>query len=100
MSITRWHSQQSDLYDTSPVAESLMIWAGLAEHVGKDSKNYYEFIRGVWKEWAFPTQTKHLDFESFWAEAVHNSTDNTDPIAAEAMPFNGNLKCCRKGNFL
>jgi MoCo/4Fe-4S cofactor protein with predicted Tat translocation signal len=80
------------LYDTRPVAETLMIWAGLAEHVGKDSKNYYEFIRGVWKEWAFPTQTKHLDFESFWAEAVHNSTDNTDPIAAEAMPFNGNIE--------
>lgn len=84
------------LHNTRPVAESLMIWAGMATHVGKESKNYYDYIRGIWQQWGFPTQTKFLDFHSYWAEMVHNSCGESDDIPASAIAFSGNLAAAGK----
>ncbi len=79
------------LHDTRPAAESLMIWAGMASHVGKGSKNYHDYISDIWKQWGFPTQTEHADFHSYWSAMVHNSCGADSEIPASAIAFNGNL---------
>lgn len=84
------------LHNTRPVAESLLVWAGMAEHEGKDSKNYYNYISGIWKKWGFTAQTKHLDFHSYWSEMVHNSCSEDDDIKAAPLAFNGNVSAAGK----
>ena len=80
------------LHDTRPTAESLMIWAGMAEHVGKDSKNYYEYIQSIWKKWAYDVNSNgHADFHSYWSEVVHDSCHNGTTEAPTSIPFNGDL---------
>ncbi|MDC3352068.1 TAT-variant-translocated molybdopterin oxidoreductase [Crocinitomicaceae bacterium] len=84
------------LHDTRPVAESLMVWAGMAEHAGKDSKNYYDYIRGIWKKWGFAAQNTYADFHTYWSAMVHQSCGEDMPVAATAVSFNGNLNAAGK----
>tara|TARA_B110000046_G_scaffold185787_1_gene229311 strand:- start:1223 stop:4639 length:3417 start_codon:yes stop_codon:yes gene_type:complete len=79
------------LHDTRPAAESLMIWSGLASHVGKDSKNYHDYISTVWQKRAYAGQTEYTDFHSYWSATVHNSCVADTVVPATAMPFNGDL---------
>lgn len=79
------------LHNTRPAAESLMIWAGMASHVGKDSKNYHDFIADIWEKWGYSGQTEYSDFHSYWSAMVHNSCSTDDDIPASKLPFNGNL---------
>ncbi len=79
------------LHDTRPAAESLLVWAGKATHDGKDSKNYYNYIRGIWEKWGFSAQTQFLDFHSYWSNLVHNSCGPVENVPAKAMAFNGNI---------
>jgi MoCo/4Fe-4S cofactor protein with predicted Tat translocation signal len=85
------------LHDTRPAGESLMIWAGEATHVGKESTNYHDHIKMLWEKYAFPLQTKYLDFTSYWNHMVHQSTDKVmmDPPATKAA-FSGNLSAAGK----
>ncbi|MCB9224634.1 MAG: TAT-variant-translocated molybdopterin oxidoreductase [Crocinitomicaceae bacterium] len=80
------------LHNTRSAGESLMIWAGEATHVGKDSTNYHDHMKSLWEKYGFPMQTKYLDFYSYWNAMVHQSTDE-DSMAphASAAAFNGNL---------
>ncbi|MCH2233083.1 MAG: TAT-variant-translocated molybdopterin oxidoreductase [Crocinitomicaceae bacterium] len=84
------------LHDTRPAAESLMVWAGMAEHVGKDSKNYYDYIRMVWEKWGYPGQTAFSNFEDYWNDAVHYSTAKTEVVPAVPMAFSGNTSAAAK----
>ncbi|MEX1002568.1 MAG: TAT-variant-translocated molybdopterin oxidoreductase [Crocinitomicaceae bacterium] len=80
------------LHDTRPAAESLMIWSGMATHQGKDSTNYHDHIKAMWKKYGFPSQTKHADFFSFWNAMVHQSCGSEMEVPAPAaIPFNGDL---------
>jgi molybdopterin-containing oxidoreductase family iron-sulfur binding subunit len=85
------------LHNTRPAGESLMIWAGLAEHVGKDSTNYHDHIKSLWEQYGFPAQTKHLDFFSYWNAMVHQSCDE-DSMAEgpSAAAFSGSLSAAGK----
>ena len=84
------------LHNTRPAAESLMIWAGLASHVGKDSKNYHDYIQGIWQKWGFTMQTEYLDFHSYWSAMVHNSCGTDMNAAPTAVPFAGDLAAAGK----
>lgn len=85
------------LHNTRPVAESLMIWAGMANHVGKDSKNYYDFIRSIWEQYGYNENNNgHSSFHSYWSEAVHNSCSEADVIKPTAIPFAGDLGAAGK----
>ena len=79
------------LFDTRSAADSLMIWAGMASHKGKDSDNFYKYIQSIWEKYGYPEQTKFTDFASYWADAVHNSTAGEADIPAESMAFTGNV---------
>ena len=84
------------LHNTRPAAESLLVWAGKAQHDGKDSKTYYEYLRGTWEKYGFPYQSEYLDFHSYWSAMVHNSCGNVEVTPASAMAFNGNLSAAGK----
>lgn len=86
------------LHNTRPAAESLMIWAGMATHVGKDSKNYHDYIQSIWEKWAYGgNPLGHLTFHSYWSEAVHNSCMNDDQVTApSSVAFAGDLAAAAK----
>ncbi len=93
MGVTRSHYAVAQptirpLHNTSSAIESILVWAGKAKRGGKDSKVAYEYIRGLWEQYGFPTQTKYTDFESYWNNIVHNSCDNSEAPAASAVTFN------------
>lgn len=84
------------LHNTRSYSESLMIWAGVdnAKHKGKNSKNYYKYMRKTWEKYGFPMQTEHLTFDAYWNAMVHNScTDAMIPGTGPAsLPFSGKIK--------
>ena len=61
------------LHNTASAIESVLVWAGKATRGGKDSKVAYDYIKGLWEQYGFPTQTKYSDFGTYWNIAVHNS---------------------------
>ncbi|MBK9590305.1 MAG: TAT-variant-translocated molybdopterin oxidoreductase [Crocinitomicaceae bacterium] len=79
------------LNDTRSAMESLMVWAGMANHVGPDSTNFHDKIKSTWQQYGFPTQTKHLDFFSYWNECVHNSCSSMAVTPQPTPAFAGNL---------
>ena len=79
------------LFETRSAAESLMTWAGMSEYNGKDSSSFHDYIKTMWEKYGFPNQTKYSSFKSYWANAVHNSTDSANEKEASASPFNGNV---------
>lgn len=79
------------LNNTRSAMESLMIWSGMANHVGPDSTNFHDKIKHNWEVYGFAYQTKHLDFHSYWNEHVHNSCGSMDIVPASEIPFAGNL---------
>ena len=84
------------LFETRSAAESLMTWAGMSEFSGKDSSSFHDYIKTMWEKYGFPKQTKYSSFKSFWANAVHNSTDDANVLAATATTFNGNISTAAK----
>lgn len=85
------------LHDTRCAAESLMIWAGEASHVGKDSTNYHDHIKMLWEKYGFPMQTKHTSFFEYWNAMVYQGADNEEMApTASAWPFNGSLSAAGK----
>jgi MoCo/4Fe-4S cofactor protein with predicted Tat translocation signal len=80
------------LHDTRSVGESLMIWAGEADHIGKDSTNYHDHMKMLWETYGFPMQSKYLSFTNYWNAVVHQGFDEQGMnIPASARPFNGDL---------
>jgi molybdopterin-containing oxidoreductase family iron-sulfur binding subunit len=79
------------LNDTRSAMESLMIWAGMANHVGPDSTNFHDKIKSTWQQYGFPTQTKHIDFFSYWNECVHNSCSDMAVTPQPTPAFAANL---------
>ena len=84
------------LHDTRQAAESLMVWAGMATHVGKNSKNYYEYIRSIWKTYVFDMQTVQVDFHAYWSKIVHDSCESDIAVAPTAIAFVGDLAAAGK----
>ncbi|MBD3639163.1 MAG: TAT-variant-translocated molybdopterin oxidoreductase [Crocinitomicaceae bacterium] len=85
------------LHDTRSAAESLMIWAGEATHVGKDSTNYHDHIKMLWEKYGFPMQTTYSTFFDYWNAVVHQGSDLDEMTApASARAFSGNLNAAGK----
>ncbi len=84
------------LFDTRSAADSLMIWAGMASHQGKDSKNYYELIKENWKMYGYPQQTTFSTFDAYWNDVVHSSHSVGEDLPATAMAFLGNIQSAAK----
>jgi len=59
--------------NTSSPIESFLVWAGLANRGGRDSKVAYDYIKNYWKQELFARQSKFSISEDFWNMSVHNS---------------------------
>jgi MoCo/4Fe-4S cofactor protein with predicted Tat translocation signal len=75
------------LNNTRQAQESLLVWAGLAERGGRESKVYYNFMRAAWMEFGFPNQTEHATFEEYWNWSVHNGTTVDTSMPAPATNY-------------
>ena len=84
------------LFDTRSVGESLMVWAGLCSHGGRDSKNYYEYIQAIWKKYGYTVDSKFASFQEYWNDAVRNSMTEVTPMPAEAVAFVGDVSAAAK----
>ncbi len=98
------------LFETRSAGESLMIWAGMASHQGKDSTNYHDLIKENWEKHGFPLQNTYVDFFSYWNNMVRNScadvempeSESTEAIAdilpttPSLISFSGNLSDAAK----
>jgi len=84
------------LHNTRSVGESVAVWAGLGKYTGKDSTLFYDYMREIWEKYGFSGQTKYLTFNEYWNNAVHNSCGDTEEVAAQAIPFSGNVNDAAK----
>jgi MoCo/4Fe-4S cofactor protein with predicted Tat translocation signal len=50
---------------TRQFQDTLLKWAGI-------KTDYLSYLQGYWNNHVFPMQGKHLDFPSFWANALHD----------------------------
>ncbi len=69
------------LFKTRQAQESLINWAG-------NKSNYLTFLKKSWEETVFPDQSKHVFFDSFWNQSLHDgvitvSSKNADAPDAE-----------------
>ncbi len=54
------------LFNTRQKEVSLMLWAG------SSSTDMYETMQSVWKNIAFPLQSRYASFSSFWNASLHD----------------------------
>lgn len=81
------------LGNTYSALESMLVWAGKAKRQGKDSKVAYDFIKDLWIQYGFPTQTKYADTETYWNMMVHNSCGQDEfPAASTPALVGGSTK--------
>ena len=50
---------------TRQFQDSMLKWSGI-------KTDYLTYLQGYWNNRVFPNQGKHLDFPSFWANALHD----------------------------
>ncbi|MFK8036662.1 MAG: TAT-variant-translocated molybdopterin oxidoreductase [Crocinitomicaceae bacterium] len=84
------------LFDTRSAGESLMIWAGMGTHSGRDSKLYYDFIKSLWKQYGYTEESKFDTFDQYWNDVVRNSVSESSAIAPESVSFAGNVNSAAK----
>jgi MoCo/4Fe-4S cofactor protein with predicted Tat translocation signal len=76
------------LFSTAAAQESMLVWAGKATRGGKDSKVTFDYIKNVWENTGFPSQTAYTDFDTYWNMAIHNSCVNEEFTPASNPSFN------------
>ncbi|MFT7344487.1 MAG: MoCo/4Fe-4S cofactor protein with predicted Tat translocation signal [Lentimonas sp.] len=76
------------LFDTASAQESMMVWAGMAQRGGKDSKVYFDCIQKTWETNGYPTHQEFGTFTDFWNMTVHNACTNEEVQAATVPTFN------------
>jgi MoCo/4Fe-4S cofactor protein with predicted Tat translocation signal len=64
---------------TRQFQDSLLKWSGI-------KTDYLTYLQGYWNNHVFPNQGKHMDFQSFWANALHDGairlSTNMEVVAA------------------
>lgn len=66
---------------TRQFQDSMLKWSGI-------KSDYLTYLQGYWNNRVFPNQGKHLDFQSFWANALHDGAVKTyvqSPASLEAI---------------
>lgn len=76
------------LHNTAAAQESMMVWGGIANRGGKDSKVFYDVIAKNWDTYGFQTQTEIADLATYWGLKVHNSVGEEMPLETIILTFN------------
>jgi len=79
------------LFDTAAMQESLLVWAGLAPRLGKDSDTYYKVIRKNWMEFGFPLQSEYSTPEEYFNWMIHNGSGSVKLPAFTKPTFSGDV---------
>lgn len=79
------------LYDTAAMQESLLVWAGLAPRLGKDSDTYHKVIRKNWMEYVFTMQSEYSTPEEYFNYMVHNGSGSVKLPETTAFTFSGDV---------
>jgi molybdopterin-containing oxidoreductase family iron-sulfur binding subunit len=53
------------LFETRAAQESLLQWLGR-------TPDFYEYLRGVWRETLYPKQQRYATFDDFWDHTLHD----------------------------
>ena len=53
------------LFDTRAAQDSLLKWLGRAP-------DFYEYLRGYWRETLYPQQSRYATFDEFWDHSLHD----------------------------
>jgi len=77
--------------NTSSPIESFLVWAGLANRGGRDSKVAYDYIKNYWKQELFQLQSTHAIAEDFWNISVHNSVLQAEITQPSTYLFQASL---------
>lgn len=77
----------SPLFNSRQAQESLLIWAG------QSAPDYFEIIKKYWREHIFTTQSKQLDFQTFFDQSLHDGVYSIEARAMtmEFIVFGGDL---------
>ena len=77
------------LFNTSPVQESFMVWAGSQKRGGKDSTAVYDLIKSSWaSNESISSLNKYGSFDTFWNKAIHDSAISLTIENSETPAFN------------
>lgn len=58
------------LFDSAAAQESFLVWAGIEQRGGKDSRVVFDFMQKTWASNGFTSET---GFDTFWNTTIHNS---------------------------
>ncbi|CAG5086361.1 TAT-variant-translocated molybdopterin oxidoreductase [Parvicella tangerina] len=75
------------LFNTRQAQESLLVWAGEATRGDKESKVYYDFMRGLWEKHGFSSQSEYATFEDYWNWSVHNGSSVSVNIPPMSLSY-------------
>ncbi len=77
----------SPLFNTRQAQQTLLTWAG------SENTDYFEFVKSYWKENIFSTQTKQLDFQTFFDQCLYDGVyaDDLRATTMEFIVFGGDL---------
>lgn len=84
------------LYNTAAMQESLLVWAGLAPRLGKDSDTYYKVIRNNWMKYGFPMQTEYTSPDEYFNWMVHNGSGSVSLPSSENATFAADVNSAAK----
>lgn len=84
------------LYNTAAMQESLLVWAGLAPRLGKDSDTYYKVIRNNWMKYGFPMQTEYTSPDEYFNWMVHNGSGYVSLPSSENATFAADVNSAAK----
>jgi len=65
------------IFDTRAAQDSLLKWLGR-------TPDFYEYVRGVWRDTLFSTQHRYATFDEFWDRSLHDGV--FVPPAREPAP--------------
>jgi len=71
------------LWNTRQAGHSFLTWAKSTSLNTAAEQPYFEYIRGVWKNATFPTQTRFANFDSFWDSALSEGVFVGGPTYSE-----------------
>ena len=68
------------LFETRAAQESLLKWLGR-------SPDFYEYLRGFWRETLYPRQTRYASFDDFWDHSLHDGVFAAARAASDERRF-------------
>ncbi|HMF94260.1 MAG TPA: 4Fe-4S dicluster domain-containing protein [Vicinamibacterales bacterium] len=70
----------SPLFDTRAAQDSLLLWLGR-------SPDFYAYLRSVWRDTLFHTQTRYTTFDEFWDHSLHDGIYAIPPRTISEKPL-------------